>query len=132
MNRRAVIAAMLVMAFITAPAPAEVPQQAFQRIYGPLIKGLNTSQKKVEFARRLLRDSDALRDDRALAEVLLAKSYEYSWTIPDGYPIAEAAARGLGRLDPAKKDVADEMLLSLFERRFRTAAGPQRAAEAGA
>jgi len=112
-----------------AALAADSPEKTFESIYGAEARRIVASgdnRTAAAFARRLLDDAKKVSEDKPFLIVLLEKAYDFGVLHPEGYAAAVGAMDQMVSIDPARVVEANEKLVVVLGKQFRSASGDRR------
>jgi hypothetical protein len=121
---------VLGVGMLGAVASAEDPQAVYDQLYGDEAnKVARTADTKGDaaFAAKLLKDAKSVKDDPALADLLLEKASDFGARNPAGYAAAIEAISLLSERIPDRKFEWLEKLLKVTELQYKAAKGAEKA-----
>ena len=118
-----------------APAVrAATPQEHFQELFGAEASQVALSFSKkddAEFAAKLLKSAESLKDSPDLQALVYKKAYEFGVSAPEGLETARRAMTLLGELKPDRKAEAEENITRIHQVAYRLARTPEEKKHAG-
>ncbi len=133
MKRLKAVLVIAVFYTIAHSANGATPQEEFDRIYGVEAKQVSTAKDKrvsAQFAKTLVTDAKAVSDDKPFLVLLCSKAYDFGSLHPDGYAAAIEAMDVLQKASPEARDEANDKLLVLLGKQYKSANGIHRKAAA--
>lgn len=130
LTRALLVTTMALMAWTTAsPARAASAIGTFNELFGKevkRVKGTPEAADDIVLADQLITAAKSSDDRPDLQAVLLDQAYNLASATPDGYESAESAMRLLAEKVPAKKNVAEAKIVSLYQRGYERSTGDQK------
>lgn len=120
----------ITVAIVVSAVLADDAEKVFNDLFGDRIKQVTASVSRsddIDLAKQILADVEKTKVE-SLIVLFCDNAYELAMRHPDGYAIAVDAMRTLAAKVPTQVEHADEKLLEVLNRQFRSSKGNERIA----